>query len=160
MATRVSNSACILAHAYCTHSVTDAVFCKSLAEIRHSCEQGDKLASYNWVMHDGRTAGVQHIVDGENNVKFTIDLLKTPGGLEGGSWAARISGEPVDPSSLMSLSVRDTWLQEARLTSWFHLVGRPLRVALITYYGLEGLGTLQMDSHDEDTEEVNAVPCH
>lgn len=65
--------------------------------MRHSCEQGDKLASYNWIMHDGRTAGVQRIVDEENNVKLSVDLLKTPGGL-GGSWAARISGEPVDPS--------------------------------------------------------------
>jgi mannosyl-oligosaccharide glucosidase len=52
-------------------------------------------------MHDGRSAGVQQIVDSENNVKLSIELLKVPGGLEGGSWAARISGEPVDPSSFL-----------------------------------------------------------
>ena len=72
--------------------------------MRHSCEQEDKLANYNWIVHDGRTAGVQHIVDAENNVKLAIELLKTPGGEEGGSWAARISGEPVDTCSLRRLS--------------------------------------------------------
>ena len=33
--------------------------------------------------------------DGYNNVKITTELLKLPGGDNGGSWAARIRGEPI-----------------------------------------------------------------
>lgn len=65
-------------------------------EVRHSCEQGDKLAGYNWLEHDGRSSGIQVIKDTENNVELTTQLLKTPGGEEGGSWAMRIAGQPID----------------------------------------------------------------
>ena len=64
--------------------------------IRHSCEQDDNLALYSWTEHDGRSAGVQIIKDLDNNVLLKTELLKTPGGSEGGSWAVRISGEPID----------------------------------------------------------------
>lgn len=99
-------------------------------KMRHSCEQEDKLSSYNWVMHDGRSAGIQQINDAENNVKLSVELLKTAGGLEGGNWAARISGAPINAS-------------------------RPSRIALVTYYGLEGLGTLQFDPEEELNEGID-----
>ena len=68
-----------------------------IAEVRHSCEQSDSLTAYNWLEHDGRTSGVQLIKDAENNVQLRIEFLKSPvSGGNGGSWAARVSGEPLD----------------------------------------------------------------
>jgi mannosyl-oligosaccharide glucosidase len=37
------------------------------------------------------------IKDSLNNVKLTTEFLKIAGGDHGGSWAARIKGEPIDP---------------------------------------------------------------
>jgi mannosyl-oligosaccharide glucosidase len=33
--------------------------------IRHEAQQGDKLSSYGWVRHDGRSYGRQEIADGD-----------------------------------------------------------------------------------------------
>jgi hypothetical protein len=33
--------------------------------IRHEAQQGDKLTSYGWVRHDGRSYGRQEIADGD-----------------------------------------------------------------------------------------------
>jgi mannosyl-oligosaccharide glucosidase len=63
---------------------------------RHACEQDDKLDSYTWTQYDPREGGVQEIKDSQNNVKITTEFLKVPGGDNGGSWAARIKGEPMD----------------------------------------------------------------
>lgn len=49
-------------------------------DTRHSCEQGDELASYGFTQHDGRSAAVQVIADAKNNVEITTRLLKVPGG--------------------------------------------------------------------------------
>ena len=48
-----------------------------------------------WTEYDPREGGVQVIKDGLNNVKITTEFLKVPGGDHGGSWAARIKGEPL-----------------------------------------------------------------
>ena len=65
-------------------------------EARHSCEQGDNLASYGWTEFDAREGGVQVLKDNDNNLKLTTEFLKVPGGMHGGSWAARVKGEPLD----------------------------------------------------------------
>jgi mannosyl-oligosaccharide glucosidase len=65
--------------------------------VRHACEQGDGLDGYTWTVFDAREGGVQVIKDGKNNLKITTEFLKVPGGEHGGSWAARIKGEPMDP---------------------------------------------------------------
>ena len=67
-----------------------------VAELRHACDQGDKLDSYGWTEYDAREGGVQVIKDSLNNVKLTTEFLKVAGGDHGGSWAARIKGEPID----------------------------------------------------------------
>ena len=64
---------------------------------RHACDQGDGLNSYTWTEDDAREGGEQVIKDGINNVKITTQFLKVPGGDHGGSWAARIKGEPMNP---------------------------------------------------------------
>ncbi len=38
---------------------------------------------------------MQVIKDSFNNVKLTTEFLKVPGGNHGGSWVARIKGEPI-----------------------------------------------------------------
>ncbi len=84
-------------HAVCTRvgCVADETCC---AGIRHACDQGDGLDGYSWTEYDAREGGEQVIKDGVNNVKITTEFLKVPGGEHGGSWAARIKGEPIDPS--------------------------------------------------------------
>jgi mannosyl-oligosaccharide glucosidase len=66
------------------------------SETRHTCEQNE-LDSYTWTEFDAREGGVQVLKDGLNNVKITTELLKVAGGEHGGSWAARVRGEPLRP---------------------------------------------------------------
>ena len=67
--------------------------------MRHACDQGDGLEGYSWAEYDPREGGVQVIKDTPNNVKLTTEFLKVPGGDFGGSWAARIKGEPINPGA-------------------------------------------------------------
>lgn len=64
---------------------------------RHACDQGDGLDSYTWTEYDTREGGVQVIQDSQNNVRITTEFLKVAGGEHGGSWAARVKGEPIKP---------------------------------------------------------------
>lgn len=79
-------------------------------EIRHACDQGDNLDSYTWTEYDTREGGVQVIKDGYNNVKITTEFLKVAGGDNGGSWAARIKGEPIDKCTTQKLITLFTYL--------------------------------------------------
>jgi mannosyl-oligosaccharide glucosidase len=65
-------------------------------DVRHACDQGDELDGYTWTDFDARKGAVQVIKDGKNNVKITTEFLKFSGGDHGGSWAARIKGEPIN----------------------------------------------------------------
>lgn len=75
-----------------------------LLEPRHACDQGDGLDGYTWTTYDPRQGGVQVIKDSPNNVEITTELLKVPGGKNGGSWAARIKGKPINPGTLFEIS--------------------------------------------------------
>ncbi|THH08538.1 hypothetical protein EW145_g2643 [Phellinidium pouzarii] len=97
---------------------------QSFQKARHACDQGDGLSSYTWSEYDAREGGVQVLKDPVNNVKITTELLKIQGGEHGGSWAARVKGEPLDH-------------------------GMPSRISTIFYFGVDGLGGLEMDT-DED----------
>ncbi|CAK9795342.1 Mannosyl-oligosaccharide glucosidase GCS1 [Anthophora plagiata] len=57
--------------------------------LRHWCDQGDRLDRYAWMEHDGRTFGVQEIVD--SSAILTTTFVKRPGGKHGGDWTARIA---------------------------------------------------------------------
>ncbi|XP_066581367.1 uncharacterized protein GCS1 isoform X2 [Prorops nasuta] len=57
--------------------------------LRHWCEQGDGLDRYSWLEHDGRTFGIQEIVD--NSAILTTSFVKRPGGRYGGEWTVRIN---------------------------------------------------------------------
>ncbi|KIK63875.1 glycoside hydrolase family 63 protein [Collybiopsis luxurians FD-317 M1] len=97
----------------------------SIGQSRHACDQGDQLQSYTWTKYDPREGGVQVIKDARNNVQLTTEFLKVPGGDHGGNWAARIKGQPLDPL-------------------------RPSRISTIFYFGLEGLGGIDMDTDEEE----------
>ncbi|KAG8896382.1 Processing alpha glucosidase I, partial [Tulasnella sp. 417] len=88
---------------------------------RHSCEQGDELSGYTWTEHDPREGGIQVLKDPKLNLELTTEVLKFPGGEHGGSWATRIKGRPLNPS-------------------------KPMKVSMISYQGIEGLGSLEMET--------------
>jgi hypothetical protein len=71
---------------------------------RHACDQGDGLDSYTWTQYDSKLGGSQRIVDGQVNFEIWTEYVKVPGGGNGGSWAARIRGVPVNPGSYMFIS--------------------------------------------------------
>ncbi|PPR04967.1 hypothetical protein CVT24_010425 [Panaeolus cyanescens] len=98
---------------------------KSVLETRHACDQGDNLDGYTWTEYDVREGGVQVLKDSFNNVKITTQFLKVPGGEHGGSWAVRVKGEPLDKDKIS-------------------------RISTIFYFGLEGLGGLDMDTPEDD----------
>ncbi|KAI2633854.1 glycoside hydrolase family 63 protein [Xylaria nigripes] len=62
--------------------------------VRYTCEQHEGMAGYGWEEYDTRKGGIQTIHDAENQVDITTMFVKMPGGANGGSWAARIKGEP------------------------------------------------------------------
>ncbi|KAH9946321.1 glycoside hydrolase [Epithele typhae] len=98
---------------------------QSIQKARHACSQDDGLTGYSWMEYDPRQGGVQVINDAPNNVKITTEFLKVPGGDFGGSWAARVKGEPLNPAI-------------------------PSRVSPIFYIGLEGLGGIDMESEEHE----------
>lgn len=59
--------------------------------LRHTCEQGDRLQGYGWLMHDGTSFGVQEIRDGD--FTLTTEFVKRLGGDHGGDWTWRITAK-------------------------------------------------------------------
>ena len=59
--------------------------------LRHTCEQGDRLQGYGWLMHDGINFGVQEIRD----IDFTLttEFVKRMGGDYGGDWTWRVTAK-------------------------------------------------------------------
>ncbi|PAV24387.1 glycoside hydrolase family 63 [Pyrrhoderma noxium] len=98
---------------------------QSFQKARHACEQGDGLAGYTWTEYDVREGGIQVLKDPRNNVQVTTELLKVPGGHHGGSWATRIKGGPLN-----------------------HAL--PSRTSFLFYFGVEGLGGIEMDTDEEE----------
>lgn len=88
-------------------------------ETRHACTQGE-LESYTWTKYDPREGGVQIIKDARNNVQITTEFIKVAGGDHGGSWAARIKGEPLDPC----MSHRSILVPEAHFFMQYRSPGR------------------------------------
>eukprot|EP00501_MAST-03F_sp_TOSAG23-6_P001726 GSMAST32.ASY1.ANO1.1800.1 assembled CDS len=74
-------------------SVATGVMWRSRApgqELRHECSMSDNIDKYRWKYHDGRTFGVQDIVDSKSNLSLETSFLKSldvPN-----NWAARIRG--------------------------------------------------------------------
>ncbi|KAI8804887.1 glycoside hydrolase [Cladochytrium replicatum] len=64
-------------------------------DLRHTCDQNHGLAKYGWTQHDGRSFGSQEIVDQSNNIILKTQFIKLGGGSDGGDWAVRISGQPI-----------------------------------------------------------------
>lgn len=52
------------------------------------------MAGYGWDEYDIRKGGRETIHDAGNTLDVTIDFIKVPGGSNGGSWGARVKGEP------------------------------------------------------------------
>ncbi|KAJ8407547.1 hypothetical protein AAFF_G00274040 [Aldrovandia affinis] len=59
--------------------------------LRHTCEQGDRLQSYGWLMHDGLSFGVQEIRD--SDFTLTTEFVKRMGGEHGGDWTWRVTAK-------------------------------------------------------------------
>ncbi|GAA94992.1 glycoside hydrolase family 63 protein [Mixia osmundae IAM 14324] len=104
----------------------------SHAKARHSCEQDDGLAAYDWLRHDGRTSGAQIISDPLNNINLRTSFLKVPGGQHGGSWALKINGRAIDPM-------------------------QPARIALTPYFGIEGSGSFELESKEAEDGILSPV---
>lgn len=102
---------------------------QSFAHVRHSCEQSDELDGYGFDKHDGRNFASHFLRDQLNNVDLRIQMLKVPGGEHGGSWALRIKGDKLH--------------QE-----------RPSIISLVNYFGLDGLGSFQLEN-EEDEEGID-----
>ncbi|KAL2912528.1 Processing alpha glucosidase I [Polyrhizophydium stewartii] len=90
--------------------------------IRHTCEQDDKLSGYAWGKHDGRSFGTQEIRDRANNVTIRTEFVKVGGGEHGGDWAVRITGTPT--------------------------TSEHADVSILFYAGLDGPGDLSVEKGD------------
>lgn len=78
------------------------------------------MAGYGWDEYDIRTGGRQTIHDAGNTIDLTIEFIKVPGGSNGGSWGARIKGEPREG-------------------------GPPVQMTTLVFYAaMEGFGSLEV----------------
>lgn len=99
-------------------------------DFRHTCEQNEGMAGYGWEEYDIRKGGRQTVHDTGNSIDMTIDFVKVPGGVHGGSWAARVKGVPREsaPANLYT--------------------------TVVFYTSLEGLGSIEVDKGDDDEDSV------
>uniref|UniRef100_A0A915KUU7 Mannosyl-oligosaccharide glucosidase n=1 Tax=Romanomermis culicivorax TaxID=13658 RepID=A0A915KUU7_ROMCU len=66
-----------------------------MPSVRHWCSQSDKMKRYGWIEHDGKTFGVQEIVDDDLLIKTSF--VKRPGCCHGGDWSFRVEAETTNP---------------------------------------------------------------
>lgn len=66
-----------------------------LSNLRHECDDADRLKGVDYTYHDGRSFAEQIIIDSENNYRLKTSWFKPLDGETqvGTSWAARIEGE-------------------------------------------------------------------
>ncbi|KAI0898063.1 glycoside hydrolase family 63 protein [Annulohypoxylon nitens] len=101
---------------------------------RYTCEQNEGMAGYGWDEYDTRKGGVQHIHDAGNKIDITTEFVKIPGGGHGGSWAARIKGEPREDAP------------------------PDLKTTVLFYVASEALGdTAEVGNSDEDGFESDVI---
>jgi hypothetical protein len=71
-----------------------------MVELRHGCEMGDGLSSYNYLQHDGRRYAHQQLDDPRHGVSLDIRFLKLFPHPEDdskiGNWISRLSFQPYD----------------------------------------------------------------
>ncbi|EWC48297.1 hypothetical protein DRE_02401 [Drechslerella stenobrocha 248] len=128
------------------------------SSFRHTCEQRDNMKGYGWVEYDPRSGGKQVIHDQGNKLDIQIDLVKVPGGKNGGSWGARVKG-----------TVRPSVLETVRTSAIFYasledgtlvLENEPDKLGLLGSVNLKGNAPGLDDFHIEVTEgpETNSPP--
>lgn len=76
--------------------------------------------------------------------------MKVAGGDHGGSWAARIKGEPID-QGISFLGEILILVDKSNL----NFPEKPSRISTIFYFGLEGLGGLDMETNENDDVSFN-----
>lgn len=76
---------------YCAGLMWMRQFSDGELKVRHTCEQGDHLQSYGWLMHDGLNFGVQEIHD--DDFILLTEFVKRSGGEHGGDWTWRITAK-------------------------------------------------------------------
>lgn len=72
--------------------------------LRHTCEQGDGLRSYGWLMHDGINFGTQQIQD--TDFTLTTTFVKRMGGEHGGDWTWRIIGKQHVSNAVVKIYIK------------------------------------------------------
>lgn len=68
---------------------------------RHWCSQQDGLSKYGWLEHDGRTFGIQEILD--DGVTIKTSFVKRGGGDHGGDWTMRLEAVPTVSSACIDV---------------------------------------------------------
>ncbi|KAL8206431.1 UNVERIFIED_CONTAM: hypothetical protein K2H54_003001 [Gekko kuhli] len=87
-------------------------------QLRHTCEQSDRLARYGWLRHDGLHFGAQEIRDA--GLRLQTEFVKRPGGRHGGDWSWRVTARPERTAGTP-----------------------PAFISLLFYVATDGQGTLQ-----------------
>mmetsp|Transcript_7619 Transcript_7619/g.22485 ORF Transcript_7619/g.22485 Transcript_7619/m.22485 type:complete len:941 (+) Transcript_7619:605-3427(+) len=60
-------------------------------QLRHEAQERDGLRKYGWARHDGRTFGVQELLDGHLNITTSLVKRHCNGCGGGGDWAVRLT---------------------------------------------------------------------
>ncbi|EQC28871.1 hypothetical protein SDRG_13381 [Saprolegnia diclina VS20] len=71
---------------------------EDVSQLKHECSERDRLESYGWTKHNGRSFGQQTIRDRLNRMAIETTFLKPPahdGSVATKSWASRITVAPL-----------------------------------------------------------------
>ncbi|KAJ3212030.1 Processing alpha glucosidase I [Clydaea vesicula] len=97
---------------------------EKFVQMRHECDQNDKLDHYAWNKHNGRNFASQTLKDSNHNVQISTEFVKSlVTGEHGGDWSVRISGKS--------------------LTEEENIIN------VIFYFGLDGEGTLKLENEPD-----------
>ncbi|KAF3920501.1 hypothetical protein ABW20_dc0107870 [Dactylellina cionopaga] len=133
----------------------------SQQSFRHTCEQGDDMKGYGWVEYDVRTGGKQVIHDEGNKIDIEINLVKIPGGKNGGSWGARVNGK-LRPGAPETVKTTTFFWAALEGDGWMSLENEPDKLGLTGPVKLKGNSPGLDDFHIEVTEgpKTNSAPTN
>ena len=85
---------------------------RHLETLRHDAEERDHVTKYGWLQHDGKSFGVQEILDADKAVNLTttfINPVSADGEVQSDRWIAHVELQPYDRQARKSVDLSLFW---------------------------------------------------
>ncbi|KAL4859841.1 Mannosyl-oligosaccharide glucosidase GCS1 [Chlorella vulgaris] len=118
-----------------------------LGNIRHEARQGDGLAKYGWIRHDGRTHGVQELWDQQLNITTAWAKHMRPSCGSGGDWGVSVvvADRSSQTARRKAMEQADNDEQHKEQAAGEEQPAKQKAVSLFFYMAAEDGGHIQLD---------------